>query len=350
MEGFFERWESWKDGRRQPASVAYQVASCSNVTIQTNTMVQRILFEAKKAVGVETMDASGNTLVFKSAEVVVSAGTFRSAQLLLVSGIGPAQTLQTHSIPIVHENPHVGTNLHDHFVVPLYWKLKIPDSAVGSCAFQGPAYQIGLPGDYLALYHDPEVAIAAKAEGASEEEVQFLANEKVCHTEVLMNYAAAGLGTTQLESDGMTVTTMIVDMIPTSRGTITIASSDISTYPVVDPNVYATKADCTAVRNAVRKVLHMLTATELGNLIIDHELTDYPGHSDEDIDKRVAQWGMPFYHPGGTCSMGTVIDTECRVIGMDGLRVVDASILPVPICAHYQAVVYAVAERAADLI
>jgi choline dehydrogenase-like flavoprotein len=308
------------------------------------------LFEAKKAVGVEVTDGHGNTLVFKSAEVIVSAGTFRSAQLLLVSGIGPTETLQTHSIPIVHENPHVGTNLHDHLVVPLYWKLKIPNSAEGSSAFHGPAHQIGLPGDYLAFYHDPEVAIAAKAEGASEEEVQFLANEKVCHTEVLINYAAAGLGTTQLKSDGMTVTTMIVDMIPTSRGTITIASSDISTYPVIDPNVYATKADRTAVRNAVRKVLHMLTATELGNLIIDHELTDYPGHSDEDIDKRMAQWGMPFYHPGGTCSMGTVVDTECKVIGVDGLRVVDASILPVPICAHYQAVVYAVAERAADLI
>lgn len=313
-------------------------------------MIKRILFEGKKAVGVEATDAHGNTLVFKSAEVIISAGTYRSVQLLLVSGIGPPKTLQNHSIPIVHENPHVGTNLHDHLVVLLYWKLKISNSAEGPSVFQGPVHQISLPGDYLAFYHDPEVATAAKAEGVSEEEVQFLANEKVCHTEFLMNYAAAGLEATQLESDGMTVTTMIIDMIPTSRGTITIASSDISTYPVIDPNVYATKADRTAVRNAVRKVLHMMTATELGNLIIDHELTDYPGHSDEDIDKRMAQFGMPFFHPGGTCSMGTVVDTECKVIGVDGLRVVDASILPVPICAHYQAVVYAVAERAADLI
>jgi len=107
--------------------------------------------------------------------------------------------------------------------------------------------------------------------------------------------------------------------------------SDPTAHPAIDPNYYATDADL-AIRNETRKILGWMLSTSVGQSIIEGGLTDHAGDMDKAIDAR-------FYHPGGTCAMGKVVDGACRVMGMNGLRVVDASIIPLPIGVH-QATVY----------
>lgn len=350
MKGYVELVENWKNGVRQPASVAYKVAQCANVTILTSTLVHKILFDTSniRAIGVQTSVGA----FFASKETIICAGSYRSPHLLLLSGIGPASTLAKHNIPLVLDLPCVGQNLHDHMAVPLYWTLKGQENAMDASpdaklSLSAPQFALGLPNDWLAFAHDAAVPAAAQLEGADEVSVRHLSHPDRCHSEIFFSYVPAGKGTRKYKPDGRTMTSMILSLTPTSRGSVTLASADPTVHPVIDPNYYATEADRVAIRTGVRTVLASLS-TPVGKSIIEAELTEHTGDTDEAIDARVMEYGGGFYHPGGTCAMGKVVDGACRVIGMDGLRVVDASIIPLPLGAHYQATVYALAEKAAD--
>lgn len=348
VKGFCEPTENWKKGVRQPASVAYEVAQCTNVTILTSTIVYRVLFDTSntRTIGIQTSKGS----FYASKETILCAGAYRSPHLLLLSGIGPASTLATHGIPLVLDLPGVGKNLHDHPAVPLYWKLKEQGNAIDvkpDAKLSAPQFRVGLPFDWMAFAHDPAVPITAKSEGADEVTVRHLSHPDRCHTEIFFAYVPAGPGAKKFKPDGKTITSWVMALTPTSRGSVTIASSDPTAHPVIDPNYYATEADRAALRNGVRKVL-ALTSNLIGGSLFETELTDHAGDTDAAIDARVKEYGNGLFHPGGTCAMGKVVDGSCRVVGMDGLRVVDASIIPLPLGAHYQATVYTLAEKVAD--
>jgi choline dehydrogenase-like flavoprotein len=145
-------------------------------------------------------------------------------------------------------------------------------------------------------------------------------------------------------------------MLPTSRGSVTLTSTDPADSPAIDPNYYATEFDRVLLRTGIRQVVKLMLDTPDGQSFVASE-TPPPGFeplginaSDAEIDARVRRAANTFYHAGGSASMGSVVDTELKVYGIDGLRVVDASVLPLPICAHYQVPVYALAEQAADII
>jgi choline dehydrogenase-like flavoprotein len=135
-----------------------------------------------------------------------------------------------------------------------------------------------------------------------------------------------------------------------------LASSDPADDPIIDPNYYATEADRYVIRTGLKGLTKMLLETEEGRAFVESEttpaglgpITEKTG--DEEIDRRVAKVGDTLYHPAGTAAMGKVVDADLKVYGVDGLRVVDASVIPIPIAAHYQACVYALAEQAADII
>ncbi|KAF8582561.1 GMC oxidoreductase [Ramaria rubella] len=344
--GYSERCENWKEGKRQPASVAYGIADCKNVTVLTSTLVHKVIFEKSKAIGVET--SAGNFLASK--EVILSAGAYCTPQILMLSGVGPPSTLSAHNIPPVLDAPDVGSHLHDHLMVPLYWKLKTPGAAIGGAALAAEPFQLGLPRDWVALAHDPAVPTAAKSEGADARTVAHLTHSERCHTEIFLSYTVLGGGVKKYPADGNTVTTAVLLMTPTSRGSVTLASADASAHPLIDPNSYATQADRVALRNVLRTMLVTMRETDEGREIAEAELTDHEGSDDAAIDARVMEWGSTLFHPAGTCAMGKVVDGQCRVVGVENLRVVDASIIPLPLGAHYQATVYALAEKAADLI
>lgn len=357
--GFNEAVENWKDGRRQCVREAYNL---EGVELLLNSTVHRVIVEngsgKRRAVGVELV---GGKRIMASKEVILSSGTIGSPKILMLSGIGPAEELKSHRIPLILEAPGVGQNYHDHLSIRQWWKLRNPEAglAVGSPKWINPAYAKGSPVDWVLYQQTPlnKLHSALELDGAAEDN-QHLLLPKICHTETLIVYMPIGAAQAgvQIPIDGTHITTVLVGSLPTSRGTVKLASADPSSRPVVDPNDYATEADRCSMQEGVRQIFRMILGTSDGREIVEDSVPP-PGcpklalaSTDEEIDAHIRQLASTTFHPAGTAAMGDVVDSELRVNGFEGLRVVDASVLPVPIAGHYQVPLYALAEQAADLI
>ncbi|KAL1966803.1 hypothetical protein VTN77DRAFT_3768 [Rasamsonia byssochlamydoides] len=233
---------------------------------------------------------------------------------------------------------------------------------MGSPGFANPAYLKGLPCDWIVNQAVPaetlEKAIAAdEANPATKStgvDFRALLAPGRSHVESIVMYGP--LGAPGVPMDGTYVATSVMLQLPTSRGSISIKSASPSDPPSIDPNYYATETDRTILIHATRRNLQALLETEAGKEYFEMEVAP-PGlpaltsqSSDADIDARIRTTGIAHFHSAGSAAMGKVVGTDLRVYGVDGLRVVDASVLPVPISGHPQATLYAVAEQAADLI
>ena len=149
--------------------------------------------------------------------------------------------------------------------------------------------------------------------------------------------------------------TGVLNLLPTSRGSIRLASSDPTDDPLIDPNYYATQADRVVMREAICLAIRSFETPE-GKSFIAEEFTpkEFPAltsdSSDEEIDARMKRAAATWFHSAGGAAMGKVVDTECQVLGAERLKVADPSVLPIPIGAHYQVVTYAIAESMAETI
>lgn len=362
--GLSELVEDWHDGKRQIASEVFGICERPEVTIMTDTMVQRVLIEEnetgkKIAKGAQVL---GGHIFHAAKEVIISAGAYRTPQVLMLSGIGPQDELAKHGIDMVLDAPQVGRNLHDHFAFAQWWKLREPGKglSMGTPLWNSPAYGFGIPCDWVATVKAPhdDLIRALSQDGETEVEGHHYLAPDACHVETLIAYAPSGalISGVDIPIDGTHIASMVLGMATTSRGCITLASASATTPPLIDPNYYATEFDRAVIRAGVRQVATLLLDTPEGQEIVEAE-APRPGFeplgvdpTDDEIDARVKAGGNTFYHPAGSAAMGKAVDTELRVKGVEGLRVVDASVLPLPVTAHYQALVYAIADKAADLI
>ncbi|KAG6359806.1 hypothetical protein INS49_010859 [Diaporthe citri] len=338
--------------------------SLDGVEVLTDTLVKKVVLEkaegAPKATGVELAD--GKTI--SGTEVIICGGTFRSPQLLLLSGIGDAAHLKEHNIETLVDLPEVGRGLHDHLSFYQFWKLKNPEKGytIGSAnpLFQQPEFAMGIPLDWIVatdVPHDQLAKAIERDEGkAPDAATHRLLREPRTHIETVVLYVK--LPIPGIQPDAEHLTTLTVPFLPTSLGSVTLKSADPQDAPRIDVNFLATETDRCVAREGVHTLARLMLQTKFGREYIAGEtVPPVPGmeavsldDSDEKLDKRISLAGVTTWHSGGSCAMGKVVDAEFRVKGVDGLRVVDASVLPVPLSAHIQAPVYAMTEQAAAII
>jgi choline dehydrogenase-like flavoprotein len=339
--------ENWHEASRQHAAICYKL---DGVHIITDTVVQRVLFEGNKATGVELTDGQHLTA---SKEIIISCGALRTPQLLMLSGIGPKSELSKHNITQIADLP-VGQHLHDHGSLNIVWKLKSPQNgySFGSPAFNNPSYANGNPMDWIASAAAPDSDLerAASADGTT-----FAPSPRTDYEVTVMYAITAAAPVEMAPMDGTHITTGVLCLSPTSRGTVTLASDKATDNPIIDPQYFATEHDRAVIRAGMRTTFRAMESSALKDYIESEtppsgmpRLTS--ASSDEELDARVRAMSWSWFHAGGTASMGKVVDGSCRVLGVQGLRVVDTSVMPLSVTAHLQAPMYAVAECAAEMI
>ncbi|KAL4768171.1 hypothetical protein BDW60DRAFT_132440 [Aspergillus nidulans var. acristatus] len=353
LSGVVEFLETWHGGERQASHQAYSLDGVQCITGATAHKVE-VSGPENNVSGV--LLADGRRFTARK-EVILAAGALRTPQILMLSGIGPGDTLAKHGISSVVEAPEVGRNLIDHFALYQLYKLREPERgiALGSSKLSHPALTQGFPVDWAVNQRvprdvlDPAVQKDKERFGSSTDESVLIPGRPLVETLIL--YAPIGMPT-----DGSLLMTSVMLLSATSRGSVSVNSASPTAPPLVDSNYYDTETDRAVLTYGSRCTAKALLETSaLGNYI-ECEVPP-PGmpaltsqSSDEEFDARIRATGMAHHHPAGTAAMGKVVDTELRVIGVRNLRVVDASILPVSIGGHPQATLYAVAEQAADLI
>ncbi|KAI1359216.1 hypothetical protein F5Y08DRAFT_320144 [Xylaria arbuscula] len=349
-------------GARQVANTRYPL---DGVTVLTHTLVQSVMVDTDDNTPTATGVVLANGTEYQAREVIVSGGSYRSPQILMLSGIGPRALLEEHNIPVKLDQPQVGRNFLDHFQFDQNWKLVDPsqDYAIGSGnqLFTEPQYSWGAHIPFTVSNPIPAAGIAAAIEAdegtAPDPSTNFYLRNVQAMNENNVGFAAHTTLGDGVHIDGTHIASTIVGLKPSSRGSITISSARIENGPIIDPNYYATELDKYSWRTGLRNITQlMLGNTTLGRGIIASE-TPPDGFepmtldsTDDYLDSRIAHGAFSTYHPMGSCSMGKVVDTDLRVIGVDNLRVVDASIIPIPFGAHLQSPTYALAEHAAAII
>ena len=354
QEGF-ARWQSTiRDGRRCSAAVAYlrPALARAGLSVLTGALATRIVFDRHRAIGVEYLQGGARMVAVAEREVILAGGVINSPQLLMLSGIGDPAMLRQHDIAVAASLPGVGRNLQDHISAGILWQRTEPGPLhakmrldrigreLAKNYFFGTGITNSLPGGVMAFLKSADAGYLP--------DVQLL-------------FAAAPMAAKPYLSpfrmpyqDAFGCRACVLR--PESRGRLELATSDPRRAPRIRQNFLATDRDWRTLRAGLRMVREIARQKPLA-LFIAREIAPGPGaDSDEALDAHIRATGITVHHPLGTCRMGraddpdSVVDGECRVLGVEGLRVVDASVMPDLVGGNINAPVIMVAEKAADLI
>jgi choline dehydrogenase len=343
--GFYQ--VTCRDGRRRSAAVSYlnPVRRRPNLTIRTGARAIRLVIENGRAVGVEIAHRGQTEILRAEREVLVSSGAINSPRLLMLSGIGDADALARLGIKPVVDLKGVGQNLHDHLCTNVHLRLKDRISYDGQDKF--PA---SIPHGIQWLLYRNGPAASVIVEGGG-----FFQSEGATRPDLQVHIAPALVvrgGQTQIPGPGFTVNTTFLR--PRSRGTVALQSADPAAMPLIDPNYHGDPFDREMSLRAVRITREVLAEAPIAGLIADEILPGQAAKSDADIMAYVRQYACCDYHPVGTCKMGTddsaVVDPQLRVRGIDGLRVIDSSIMPVLLSGNTNGPTMMIGEKGADLV
>ena len=337
-----------RKGRRWSAATGYlhPAAARPNLVVRTGALVTRVIIEDGKAVGVRVLHEGQLLTEHVNAEVILCGGAVNSPQLLMLSGVGPADHLTSVGVDVVVDSPGVGGNLSDHPVVPVVWptpKLK------GLWESAGPAGAVR----WQLTHRGPLTSNLAEAGGFTRSDTSLPAPDLQWHV-IPGQYREQGLGDPY--GRAMTVLVGLVDVA--SRGRIKLKSIDPRHRPLIDPG-YLSDGEGRDLARLLRgvKIAREFASARSMAAVCNGELEPGPhARGDADLLLYIQNTVATLYHPVGTCAMGgpvrraSVVDPELRVRGVQNLRVVDASVMPTVPRGNTNAPVIAIAERAADII
>jgi len=348
QEGFGRMDMTIKHGRRWSTAQAYlrPAEKRRNVRVETNAFAHRILFEGTRAVGVEFSQDGRLKRYRAEREVICAGGAINSPQLLMLSGVGPADHLKETGVPVQHDLPGVGQNLQEHLEMYIQQACKQPITLYSvtnpiKMAAVGIEWFLTHRGLCASAHLEAGGFIRSKA-GVEHPNLQYHFLPSV------VNDHGRKPGTCHAYQ------VHIGNMRQTSVGWIKLKSADPRQHPRIQPNYLATEADREEFRDAV-KLTREIFAQKAFDPFRGEEIQ--PGKdvkTDAEIDAFVRERADSAYHPCGTCKMGVddmaVVDPEARVRGLSGLRVVDASIMPSVVSGNLNAPTIMIAEKCADMI
>jgi choline dehydrogenase len=328
-----------RGGMRASAAVSYlhPASERPNLTVMPYMHVNRVLFEGRKAVGVEASQLGQPQELRAEREVILCGGAYNSPQLLMLSGIGPAEHLTMREIEVLLDQPAVGENLGDHPASYSVFTTEEPESLLlalePAAMTEFEASQTGPFASNLA----ESGGFARVGEGAEAPDVQF----HVAPIQIVDE------GITDPQAHGVWVSPCL--LTAEARGSVRLASADPTAKPIVRNDFYAVEADMARMMDAMRLALEICAQPAFKPYAAE-PFTAPADDSDEALRALIAQTTYEVYHPVGTCAIGSVVDADLRVEGTESLRVVDASVMPTVPRGNTNAPTIAIAERAADLI
>ena len=336
-----------KHGWRYNAARAYlEARPAANLSIFADAQAQRVVIEDKRAVGVVVRRGGREERIDARREVIVSAGAFGSPQLLMVSGIGPGEALRRFGVAVVHDAPEVGENLQDHCDYVANLKAKGP----GLFGVALPMLTSG-PSELMSFLRRGSGLLTSNAAEAG----GFVRSRPDIDRPDLQLHFCVGIVDDHNRKVHFTtgMSLHVCDLRPKSRGTVRLAGPDVADAPLIDPNFLADPEDMeTMVRGAeiVQKILAQAPLAPYRGRWIYGTGRDDP----ETLRTLIRARADTIYHPVGTCRMGVderaVVDPTLRVRGVESLRVVDASIMPLLVSGNTQAPSAMIGEKAADMI
>ncbi|KAB2689087.1 GMC family oxidoreductase [Brucella pseudogrignonensis] len=339
-----------RNNRRCSAAVGYLRPALKrpNLTLVTGALVLRIVFEGRRAIGVDYAINDKRMTARADREVLVTSGAIGTPKLMMLSGIGPAAALRSHGIDVIEDLAGVGENLQDHFGVDIVAELQNHDSLdkynkLHWMLWAGIQYFLFNSGPITSNVVEGGAFWYGDKESVSPDlQFHFLAG------------AGAEAGVPGVSKGASGITLNSYTLRPKSRGTVALRSADPRDLPVIDPNYLADPEDLKISAEGVKISQEIFNQPSLQKYIKALRFPDKNVRTQADYIAYARQYGRTSYHPTCTCKMGTdamsVVDPQLRVHGVDGIRICDSSIMPSLVGSNTNAATIMIAEKAVDMI
>lgn len=350
-EGFARGEQTVDDkGNRVSAASAYirPALGRRNLDVRQNCQVTRVVFEGRRAVGVEIHTPDGPRVVRARKEVVLSGGTYNSPHLLLLSGIGPAAHLKEHGIQVLHDSPGVGRNLQEHPTASLEWLANervtfLNQLRWDKLAFNAVRWALAGTGPLAGQLNSCNVVVRT-ADHLDRPDMQIMVNP-------IRFDAQTWFPGIKPEQEHV-FWAGVVQLHPESRGWVELASANPLEEAAITLNLMSEEADLEQMRRAIRTTRRIYASEPMARLVGAERAPSAGAESDEELNALIRATCYVAQHPTSTCAMGmgerSVVDEQCRVIGVEGLRVIDCSVMPTVPGGNTNLPVIMLAEKAVD--
>ena len=338
-----------KNGRRWSTAAGYlkEARGRPNLALETDALATRVLFDGRRAIGVEYRKGGTTHTAYADGEVILAGGAFNSPQLLQLSGLGPARILRDLGIAVIADRPGVGADLQDHLQVRM--QLRCTEPITANDVLNDWRHRAGAGLRYM-LQRKGLLSIGAGYAGAFLKTRPELATPDVQFHFLIFSTETAGANVHPFSG----FMASVCQLRPDSRGFVRIKSNDPAVAPAIQLRYLTSRGDCDTIVAGFKKLRAVMNEPVMRRYIAEERKPGPACSSDADILAYARETGTTVYHPTSTCRMGSdpnaVVDERLRVRGFSGLRVIDASIMPTVVSGNTNAATVMIGEKGADMV